>query len=193
VSLWVRDVELSSDQRHALRDWAEEARRRGNARTTERARATRLAAQNEGRARARRADPLHLAGCMLYWGEGGKSKNHVEFVNSDAGMVVFFLRFLRERYDVRDERICLTCNCFTNNGLSLEEIEDWWLEQLRLDRRSLRRSTVNTPSRASRGKHRVLLYGTMRVTVHSTAIVQSIYGAIQEYAGIDRPEWLDGR
>jgi hypothetical protein len=27
--------------------------------------------------------------------------------------------------------------------------------------------------------------------VHSTFIVQSIYGAIQEYAGIDRTEWLD--
>jgi hypothetical protein len=22
-------------------------------------------------------------------------------------------------------------------------------------------------------------------------VIQSIYGAIQEYAGIDRPEWLD--
>jgi hypothetical protein len=29
------------------------------------------------------------------------------------------------------------------------------------------------------------------VSVYSTFIVQSIYGAIQEYAGIDRPEWLD--
>jgi hypothetical protein len=33
--------------------------------------------------------------------------------------------------------------------------------------------------------------GTARLAVHSTFIVQSIYGAIQEYAGIDRPEWLD--
>jgi hypothetical protein len=37
------------------------------------------------------------------------------------------------------------------------------------------------------------VYGTARVTVYSTAIVQSIYGAIQEYAGIERPEWVDGR
>ena len=37
----------------------------------------------------------------------------------------------------------------------------------------------------------MLLYGTGRVTVHPTFIVQSIYGAIEEYAGIDRPEWLD--
>jgi hypothetical protein len=29
------------------------------------------------------------------------------------------------------------------------------------------------------------------VTICRTAIVQHIYGAIQEYAGFERPEWLD--
>jgi hypothetical protein len=36
-----------------------------------------------------------------------------------------------------------------------------------------------------------LPYGTCRVVVHDTALVQSIYGAIQEYVGFERPEWLD--
>jgi hypothetical protein len=35
-----------------------------------------------------------------------------------------------------------------------------------------------------------LPYGTVRVCVHSTRIVQSIDGAIQEYGGFERPEWL---
>jgi hypothetical protein len=30
-----------------------------------------------------------------------------------------------------------------------------------------------------------------RLAVHSTFVVQSISGGIQEIAGIDRPEWLD--
>jgi hypothetical protein len=34
-------------------------------------------------------------------------------------------------------------------------------------------------------------YGTVRVCVLSTRIVQSIYGSIQEYGGFERPEWLD--
>ena len=37
----------------------------------------------------------------------------------------------------------------------------------------------------------MLPYGTARLAMHSTFIVQSIYGAIQEYAGFARPEWLD--
>ena len=40
-------------------------------------------------------------------------------------------------------------------------------------------------------KGHVLPYGTGACAVNSTFVVQSIYGAIQEYAGIDRPEWLD--
>jgi hypothetical protein len=36
---------------------------------------------------------------------------------------------------------------------------------------------------------RPLIHGTARVTVNSTRLVQSIYGAIQEYAGIERLEW----
>ena len=49
---------------------------------------------------------------------------------------------------------------------------------------------LDRPPKGRRGH--VLPYGTGRVlVVHSTFIVQSIYGAIQEYAGIDRPEWLD--
>jgi hypothetical protein len=107
-------------------------------------------------------------------------------------MVELFLRFLRECYDVGDDQLRVRVNCFTNNGLSLGEIEDWWLGRLDVPRASLATSTVNRPSSASKGKHRVLLHGTVQLRVHSTAIVQSIFGAIQEYAGIDRPEWLDG-
>jgi hypothetical protein len=55
----------------------------------------------------------------------------------------------------------------------------------------LRKSTVNVYSKHSQKKRRNKLpYGTVRVCVHSTEIVHSIYGAIQEYGGFDRPEWL---
>ena len=88
----------------------------------------------------------------------------------------------------------LTVNCHLNNGLSLEEIEAL---VARTDSgcaaECLRKAAVNRPSRASRWRRNVHVYGTARVVVHSTAIVQSIYGAIQEYAGIERPEWLDCR
>jgi hypothetical protein len=57
----------------------------------------------------------------------------------------------------------------------------------------LQTATVNRPSRSSKGVHRPLVHGTARIVVHSTRIVQSIYGAIQQYAAVDRPEWADLR
>ena len=82
-------------------------------------------------------------------------------------------------------------NCHLNNGLSLAEIEAWWLATLGLPPTCLRGATVNRASSASRWRRNVLIYGTARLSVCSTFLVQSIYGAIQEYAGFDRPEWLD--
>jgi hypothetical protein len=106
-------------------------------------------------------------------------------------MMRLFLPFLRECCSVGDDRIRLSINCFLGNGQTLGEIEAWWLKELELPRESLRKSIVNRPSRASKGVHRPLVHGTARLTVHSTRLAQSIYGAIQEYAGIERPEWAD--
>jgi hypothetical protein len=115
----------------------------------------------------------------------------VILTNSDADMLAFFLRFLRECYGVEDDGIALTVNCFLGNGLSLEEIESWWLDRLELPASCLRQATVNRPSSASKGVRPQLVHGTARIAVGSTFIVQSIYGAIQEYAGFERPEWID--
>lgn len=138
----------------------------------------------------RRGEPLFIAGCMLHWGEGTKGPNCIELTNSDVDLMRLFVRFLRESLDVPSDRIRLTVNCFLGNGLTLDEIEGWWLERLGLPPGSLRAATVNRPSKRSKGARRRLLYGTARVTVHSTELVQQIYGAIQEYGDFERSEWL---
>jgi hypothetical protein len=74
----------------------------------------------------------------------------------------------------------LSVNCHLNNGMELAEIEEWWLEKLGLPALSLRKATVNTPSRASWWRRNALVFGTATVSVYSTAIVQSIYGAIEQ-------------
>jgi transcriptional regulator with XRE-family HTH domain len=193
VSVWTRDIELTEAQHERLRDAnpVYNQQLRGHAGRSASARAARLAAQAHGRAIARQGSPEHLAGCMLHWAEGSNTRNSVVFTNSDPEMLRAYLRFLRGACEVADERICLSINCHLNNGLSLAEIEAWWLEQLGLSASALRAATVNRPSRASRWGRNVLMYGTARLCVHSTFLIQSIYGAIQEYAGFDRLEWLD--
>jgi hypothetical protein len=51
---------------------------------------------------------------------------------------------------------------------------------------------VNTYSKHSQKKRvNKLPRGTCALVVHSTEIVQTIYGSIQELGGFDRPQWLD--
>jgi hypothetical protein len=192
VSRWVKDVELTPAHAAALRDANPIYNRQqsGTARSSANARARRVAAQRNGVAMAFAGDALHQMGCMLYWAEGARSRNQLAFTNSDPEMVDVFVHFLRRCYGVSDERIALRVNVHLGNGLSLEEIEAWWLTRLGLPRPCLRPSMVNRPSRASQRKRRTLPYGTVRIVVSSTALVQSIFGAIQAYAGLQRPAWL---
>jgi hypothetical protein len=194
VSLWVRDVPLTPAQEAALdaRNPVRNGQLRGAANNSARCRAVREEAQLHGRRLARNGAPGFIAGCMLYWSEGAKRRNTVCLTNSDVDLVEAFVRFLRTYYSVPDERMTFSVNCFLGNGLTLDEIEQWWLNRLDLPQGCLRTASVNRLSSASRRlKGHILPYGTGRITAHSTFIVQSIYGAIQEFAGIDRPEWLD--
>ncbi len=125
---------------------------------------------------------------MLYWAEGSRSRNTVEFVNSAAAMVSFFLTFLRACFGVPDSKIQVRCNLFADHVERQFEIEQFWLDTLGLPRSCLRRSTVTRYSKYSKKKR--LKHGTCRLTLCDTAVVQHIYGAIQEYAGFDREEWV---
>ena len=192
VSEWVRDIELAPEQAADLlaRDPVASGRTLGHEAWSRLCRERREAAQEDGRSRARAADPLHRAGCMLYWAEGSKTSSQMVFTNSDVEMMRFFLSFLRGCYGIGDDDVRLSVNCFLGNGLSLDQIESWWLAALGLPRTCLRAAAVNRGSKASKGIRRPLVYGTAQLKVHSTALKQSILGAIQEYAGFEREEWL---
>ncbi len=192
VSRWVGDIELSPAQHAALASSDPLHPRRTHGAAVKRGRAldARLAAQAAGRDAALAGDPLHAIGCALFWAEGSKGRNSATLTNSDPDLIATFLRFLRRCYAVPDERIALSVNVHLNHGLSLAEIEGWWLRRLDLPPSCLRAASVNRPSKASRWRRNVLPYGTARVAVHSTEIVQSIYGAIQAYGGFERGAWV---
>lgn len=198
VHLWTRDIELTPAQiaynlrgpkgpqnpEHVAKrmaSWAARSRER------------RLEHQQQGRARARLGDPLHASGCMLYWAEGAKERNVLKLCNSDAAMIRHFCRFLRKSLGVGKERLKFSLNVYTNNGLSIREIEDHWLGLLKLPRTCLRKHQLNSYPTSSSGQRRCLPFGVCTLSVsRSTPELQHIYGAIQEYAGFDEPKWLDG-
>jgi hypothetical protein len=191
VSRWVSDIELSPEQRAELTRRSGAGALAGAAVNAERSRNRRIAWQEDGRGRARHANPSYVGGCMLYWAEGSKSRSSVEITNADVELIRTFATFLREHFDVPGEAMRLQCNLFADHVERQLEIERYWLDAAGLPTSSLRRSRVNRYSKYSLKKRtNKLPYGTARLMVHSTQILQTIYGSIQEIGGFDRPEWL---
>jgi transcriptional regulator with XRE-family HTH domain len=192
ISRWVRDIDLTEDQREALRIAAYNGHVKGRTMNARLRREARELAQEEGRMLADNGDPLFIAGCMLYWAEGGKSRNQVKFTNSDPAMVSLFVRFLRTYWNLSDRDIRVTCNLFADHIERQHEIETFWLDVAALRRDSLCKSTVNVYSKYSQKKRQNRLpYGTCRISISRTRVVQSIYGGIQEIGGFTRDSWLE--
>jgi hypothetical protein len=198
VHSWTRDIELTPAQRErTLRgpdgpQSPEVVKRRTDAIKRNR-RARRARYQTAGRDRARDGDLLHIAGCMLYWAEGSKARNSVKLCNSDPSLLALFRRFLVEGLGVDPARLSLRLHVYLDNGLTIQEIEASWLDRLELPTSSLRKHAINPlPTSSSGRKKNKLPYGVATLALHSTEVVQHIYGAIQEYAGFDEPRWLDG-
>ena len=112
LSLWLRDVPLTEEQRVALALRGPEAT---SARADKnRAVAARRRAQVRSQARAQVAElsesELFVAGAVAYWAEGTKNKpwrhgQAVQFMNSDPAMIRLFLGWLRLVGVSRDQLI----------------------------------------------------------------------------------------
>lgn len=194
---WTRDITISEEHRKRnlahMTPKSEVVKKRAKT-WREKNRARRRRYQAEGRDRAQRGELLHASGCMLYWAEGSKARNSLAMANSDVHMMRFFKRFLTECFGIGAADLTVRLNVYLGNGMKLEEIEDWWLDQLELPRSCLRKSMVNHfPTSSSGKKVNRLPYGvcTLRVC-RSTWLIQHIYGAIQEYADFEETRWLDG-
>lgn len=191
VSLWVRDIELTDEQSSKLLKRGEQYQE-GIRQWQKNRKKKRSHYQEIGRQKARDGDARFMAGCMLYWAEGAKARNSIVFANTDVDMIVFFVAFLRDYYKVPDALLKVRINCYLTGHITREDVEDYWLDKLRLTRGCLRKTQVNTPPKSSKGlkagKHP---YGVCTICVDRTALVQSIYGAIQEFIGVNKPEWRD--
>ncbi|MFL5980755.1 MAG: hypothetical protein ACJ74D_11835 [Gaiellaceae bacterium] len=149
VSLWVRDIELTPAQQQALleRNPAYNRQHSGWAKVAQRRREERIAFQEDGRRRARLRDPGFVAGCMLYWAEGSKDRNQLQFSNSDLAMARFFVDFLKKYFGLQPSEIRITCHLYADHLAHQRQIEQRWLDALGLGKESLRKSVVNVYSK----------------------------------------------
>jgi hypothetical protein len=202
ISGWIKKVELTEEQKKYLdsRNPAKNILLQNRVEAIKKSIITwmerRKKYQEEGRELCREAiknkDINFIVGIILYWTEGARSnnRNSVKFSNTDVAMVTLFTNFMKTYFNVEDTDICLKMYCWLNNGVSLTEIENFWIEKLNLNKSNLRKSYIEQDRKITGKKKNIHVYGVCNISINRTDIIQKIYGAIQEFTGINRPEWL---
>jgi predicted transcriptional regulator len=189
VSVWVRDIVLTEAQVETLKNRQRRIGAQQTGAQANRAKFKRLRSryQEEGRAKAREQRPLHMIGCMLYWAEGAKHKNALVFVNSDPNMMQMFIRFLRQELNVQGSDIRIHIITHATDTVEIAQIEQYWLRLLNLPQNSLKKTVIK---QGSTTRYNILQHGVCSLRVYDTALTHHIFGAIQEYGGFEKPEWL---
>ncbi len=184
VSLWVRDIKLSEQQRKKLSTHGrsiESIEKRRTSRinnTLKRHRVVVDAAKEDIPALSRQE--LLLVGTALYWGEGGKkSRGGANIANADPDVIRFMMRFFKEICGVPSKKFRGHIHTFSH--LNAEDAERYWSRVSGIPRQQFFK-TYSKPSVASKGKKDSLPYGTFQIYVCDTKVFLTIKGWIERLA-----------
>lgn len=132
ASIWVRDIILSVEQLEALQQSSIRGAALGRMRSALLQKERRLKKIDHARTwgigllSTLTERDLLIAGLALYWGEGSKKSQEVEFCNSDPKMIEFLLLWLRRCFNVQlDEIKC----CVGINEIHKEReqiVKEYW-------------------------------------------------------------------
>jgi len=176
LSLWLRDVELTTQQKEELLIGREKSRcASAQAKKQRRIGLTeKIVADSKKEVSILLKNPLFLSGLMLYWAEGDKAEKWemVKFSNSDPMMIKIMMRWFREACEVREEkfRVCVhmhALHCRKN-------IEKYWSEITGVSTSQFYKSQVKPTS--LRQRKNKLYDGTCAISVGSKNLFRKIRG-----------------
>src|SRR3989339_2197361 len=181
VSLWVRDIVLTKEQKKNLSE------RGRSVESIEKRRINRLFNENKKRQviidEAKKdftnisLEQLKLIGIILYLGEGGKtSRGMVRLANSDPDVIKIMMRFFREVCKVPETKFRGSIHTFVHADVN--KSEEYWSKISGIPRHQLYRTYVKQSS-ASLFKRNTLPFGTFDIYVCDTRLFLTIMGWIE--------------
>lgn len=156
---WCRDIVLSPQQAAAIA--ARTGSRRGVPRDTQRKRRAegeRIRAEARAFAAEHLTDPFWVAGTVLYWGEGSKSKRMLSLSNSDPRALRLFMDWTRT-YLRPDPRFVLSIHLHAGNDEAAAR--NYWAASLDLADPDFYKTFLKPDGTGHRKNH--LPHGTCRV------------------------------
>lgn len=181
VSVWVRDIILTKEQKKKLSE------RGRSMESIEKRRLNRLSNEQKKRQiiidEAKKDfedisfEQLKLIGAILYLGEGAKTRRGtVGVANSDPFVIKIMAKFFREVCKVPEHKFRGHIHTFTH--ANIQKTEKYWSEISGIPRSQFYR-TYTKASSASLQKRSTLPFGTFDISVNDTKLFLTIMGWIE--------------
>lgn len=175
---WLKDIELTEQQKQRLLDnikrGAEKGRLKGafsnRRKRIENTKSILKSAITEAIEKIN--NPLFSMGAMLYWAEGDKTLERVGFTNSDPFMIKFMMKWLREICEVPETRFRIALTIMTLHNR--KESENFWSEITMIPLNQFNKTRIKeTPLK---GKRNPSYMGTCRIIVSDKNLFRKIIG-----------------
>ncbi len=140
LTLWVRGIELTPEQRARLQEKERVANEHNRFLAADAHRRGRLARIEVAKIRAEAfLDKLpdqhrlnHVAAAMLYLGEGAKADGALSFANSNPQIIRYWVYLLRTSFDVVESKFSL--QLMTRADQDRDELRQYWTSVTKIER-----------------------------------------------------------
>ena len=187
LATWCRDVRLTTGQIEAIRQ--RRAQEPGIPRDTQRKRRLEIEdirAEAEAMVPVLINDPFWLAGVVLYWAEGAKTRNDLRLANTDPRALRLFIDWVRKFLDP-DAGFSLQLHLHEGNDDS--DAQAFWRGQTGLDAANFYKTFIKPKGTGHRKNH--LPHGVCTVKVRQCAdawqTTMAWIEGLTEWLGLDRP------
>ena len=124
-------------------------------------------------------EKLRIAGVMLYWAEGYKKGDGIDFTNSDPDMVKLFLEFLRGICGVGEKRLRVYLYAFEDQNI--DGLKHFWNKITQIPIKQFSKVYVRKTDVNSGNNSRRMPYGVVHIRYYDKKLLQTIVGWIEDY------------
>lgn len=124
---------------------------------------------------SRQEKELLIAACMLYYGEGAKGGQTVDFANSDSVTLQIFLKFLKEICCIDQKKLRFYLYCFSDQNK--ENLIKFWCRKLKVKKSSFTKPYIK---RADNSFRRTMANGVLHIRYCDVRLLNKILEIIKE-------------
>lgn len=185
VSSWCSDIQLTEEQKAKLelRNPALRGKFAGPQKNKEQAFEIREKYKQQGVELARKnIDNIDFAiGLALYWAEGDKGEHQGSVANMDIVLLKKIKCWFMKYFDFKSEELKIKVNAYLDSGLSVDDIKNYWMNNLDLPQSSVKGFTLRSKYYTGLNRKKKMPYGCCTLYFCSVEKKQMILGAIEEF------------